>query len=200
VYPTPVIGMVGLIENRKFITPSAFQSAGDDIVLLGTNRGDINGSEYVSALHGICGADAPYFDIQEEKRLHECTLELIHAGLIRSAHDVSDGGIIVTLIESATCGVECTGFSVEVRNGMRMDHVLFGEEQSRIVVSAQRSKRETIMDVCTRHGVPAAVIGSVTNDATGHIQECVTIDLHAAKNIMSVAIGERMEEVVSAIL
>ncbi len=198
VYPTPVIGMVGLIENKKFITPSAFQSAGDDILLLGANRGDINGSEYVSVLHGVCGSDAPYFDIEDEKRLHACALELIHAGLIRSAHDVSDGGIIVTLIESAIYATEGIGFSVDVRNGMRMDHVLFGEEQSRIVISAGSSERAAVLDVCRKHGVPAAVIGSVTHDALGNIKECVTIDLSAAKNIMNDAIAGRMEEVVSA--
>jgi phosphoribosylformylglycinamidine synthase len=198
VYPTPVIGMVGLIEDKKFITPSAFQHAGDAIILLGTNRGDINGSEYVSVLHGICGSDAPHFSILVEQKLHACTLELIHEGLTRSAHDVSDGGIIVTLIEAATYGTGSLGFTVELKNGMRMDRVLFGEEQSRIVISADESKLGAIAEICRKHGVPSAQIGVVTNDAAGVVKECVTVDLNGAKAIMNNAITERMEEAVTA--
>ncbi len=198
VYPTPVIGMVGLIEDKRHITPSAFQAPGDDILLLGTNRGDLNGSEYVQVVHGICGADAPHFDIVVEKRLHECTLELIHAGLIRSAHDVADGGIIVALIEAANCGSGGMGFEVDVANGMRMDRVLFGEDQSRIVISSDPAKTAEIRAVCAKHEIPCGAIGRVTKGTAGVVKECVTVDLISAKKIMSDAIGERMEEVFSA--
>jgi phosphoribosylformylglycinamidine synthase len=133
-----------------------------------------------------------------EKRLHECALGLIHAGLLRSAHDVSDGGIIVALIESANCGVGGMGFEVELENDrLRMDYVLFGEEQSRIIISAEVSKRAEIMDVCLHHEIPCTVIGSVTRTASGIVRDGVTIDLIAAKKIMDDAIGERMEEVFS---
>jgi phosphoribosylformylglycinamidine synthase subunit PurL len=198
VYPTPVIGMVGLIEDKRHITPSAFQSEGDEILLLGANRGDLNGSEYAATIHGVCGSDAPHFDIAVEKKLHACTLELIHKGLVRSAHDVSDGGIIISLIEAAVCGAELLGFSVDLKNGMRMDRVLFGEEQSRIVISADRSKSGEIGEICRTHQVPCMNIGNVTRDARGEVKECVTVDLRAAKKIMDGAIDARMEEVVGA--
>ena len=104
IYPTPVIGMVGLIESESYITTSAFRNIGDDIILLGQLRGDLNGSEYLKEFYRMTGDNAPYFDIDEEKRLQDCCLELIHNGIVNSAHDVSEGGLAVALIESIIMG------------------------------------------------------------------------------------------------
>ena len=104
IYPTPVIGMVGLIESESHITTSAFRNIGDDIILLGKLRGDINGSEYLKEFYRMTGDNAPYFDIDEEKRLQDCCLELIHNGIVNSAHDISEGGLAVALIESIIMG------------------------------------------------------------------------------------------------
>ncbi|MGE5314540.1 MAG: phosphoribosylformylglycinamidine synthase subunit PurL [Acidobacteriota bacterium] len=196
VYPTPVIGMVGLIEDRAHITPSAFQDAGDAILLLGEQRGDLNGSEYLSAIHGVCGADAPWFDLAFEKRLQACLLELIHAGRVKSAHDAADGGLIVTLIESAICSGATRGFTVRLKSGLRMDRALFGEEQSRVVISADPSSLEEIAEICRRHGVPQSVLGTVTGTAQGVVEECVSIDLDAARAVIENEIGRRMDEAV----
>ncbi|HLP14728.1 MAG TPA: phosphoribosylformylglycinamidine synthase subunit PurL [Bacteroidota bacterium] len=200
VYPTPVIGMVGLIEDKKFITPSAFQAPGDAILLLGTNRGDLNGSEYLASVHGICGSDAPWFDMEAEKRVQACALELIHAGLIRSAHDVSDGGIIVTLIESAICGGGTKGFTVELGSaGQRKDRVIFGEDQSRIVMSAYGVNLSAISAICERHNVPFSQIGVVTDESVGVVKDCLRIDLNQARDVVENEIGRRMDEVITPV-
>jgi phosphoribosylformylglycinamidine synthase len=123
---------------------------------------------------------------------------LIHAGLIRSAHDASDGGIIVALIESALCGTAARGFSVDLTTDQRMDRVLFGEDQSRIVVSAEAGNIKAVEEICARYGVPCSVIGAVTQDVKGVVKDCVTLDLIAARSIMANEIGQRMEEVFSA--
>ena len=92
VFPTPTIGMLGIVEKEAHVTTSYFKNAGDAIYLLGTNRGDISGSEFLVQEYGKTMGDAPYFDLAFEVNLHQCTLELIQQGLVKSAHDIADGG------------------------------------------------------------------------------------------------------------
>ena len=138
VYPTPTIGMLGLIEDKKHITPATFQNSGDVIVLLGKMCGDINGSEYLNIIHKQSTGDAPYFDIAEEVNLQNCLLSMIHKGLVMSAHDVSEGGLLVSLLESAMYSNQTLGFEVQIEGRLRKDFLLYGEEQSRVVISSKR--------------------------------------------------------------
>ncbi|HWH64380.1 MAG TPA: AIR synthase-related protein, partial [Ginsengibacter sp.] len=136
VYPTPTIGMVGLLENADNKMTLDFKNEGDIIYLLGTSKNDINCSEY---LHKICGIEfspAPYFSLDEEFRLHEAVSNLIDKKIIESAHDVSEGGLFVTLAESAFN--RSLGFNVEQQNSsIRKDAFLFGEAQGRVVVTVK---------------------------------------------------------------
>lgn len=139
VYPTPTIGMVGLLEDIDLKMTLDFKNEGDVIYVLGNVTDDINCSEYLHKIRGIAHSPAPYFDLDEEFALQQKTTELIAKKLVRSAHDVSEGGLFVTLCESAfNCEL---GFSV-ITTGNRKDAWLFGEGQSRIVVTVELDKVE----------------------------------------------------------
>jgi phosphoribosylformylglycinamidine synthase II len=138
VYPTPTIGMVGLLENMENKMTLDFKNEGDVLYILGKVTSDINCSEYLHKIAGIEYSPAPHFDLDDEYRLQQKILELISKKLIRSAHDVSEGGLFVTLCESGFNRE--LGFSVITNNSCRKDAWLFGEGQSRILVSVELEK------------------------------------------------------------
>jgi phosphoribosylformylglycinamidine synthase len=166
IYPTPMLGMVGLIEQADQAMTQWFKAEGDDIILLGAVREDLGGSEYLKVIQAREQGSPPFLNIDAEKALHECILELIRGGLVQSAHDCSDGGLAVALAESAMSGPDRPlGAVVTLALGrFRKDAVLFGESQSRVVLSAKPAHRQAILNCARRAGVPVAVIGSVTGD------------------------------------
>jgi phosphoribosylformylglycinamidine synthase len=136
VYPTPTIGMVGLLDNVDAKMTMDFKKAGDQIYLIGQSRNDINSSEYLHKIHSVEFSPAPYFDLDEEFTL-QCTIEnLINNKLIVSAHDVSEGGVFVTLTESGFN--RNLGYSITTNQSIRKDAFLFGEAQSRVIVSVDQ--------------------------------------------------------------
>jgi len=166
IYPTPMLGMVGLIEDSDHTMTQWFKQEGDDIILLGSSREDLGGSEYLKVVHAREQGSPPYLNLDTEKALHDCLLSLIRSGLLQSAHDCSDGGLAVTLSESCISGPErAMGAMVRLMRGrLRKDAVLFGESQSRVVASAKPVHRQAILDHARRFGVPVEVIGTVTGD------------------------------------
>ncbi len=135
VFPTPTIGMVGLLENIKNKMTLDFKEEGDVIYLLGISNNDINSSQYLNKICEVEFSPAPYFDLDEEFVLQKQISELITKKLIQSAHDISEGGLFVTLCES---GFDRElGFTLETKEGLRKDACLFGEGQSRVVVSVK---------------------------------------------------------------
>ncbi|MCZ7555469.1 MAG: phosphoribosylformylglycinamidine synthase subunit PurL [Bacteroidia bacterium] len=162
VFPTPVIGMLGLIEHVDHITTSGFRTAGDAVILFGEAQNDINGSEYLASWHGIVGGDAPFLDLDQEKRLHAALLAAIRAGLLHSAHDVSDGGLAVCLAECCLTSPSKLGTVVSLPvNDLRKDALYFGESQSRAVVSCDSARVDELLALAAAHGVPAMSIGIV---------------------------------------
>jgi phosphoribosylformylglycinamidine synthase len=135
VYPTPTIGMVGVLENVNDKMTLNFKEAGDLIFLLGKSSDDIHSSEYLQKYHSIEFSPAPSFDLEEEYQLQQLTAKLIKLKLVESAHDVSEGGLFITLLESAMPGH--FGMDVRTNTGFRKDAYWFGEGQSRIVVSVK---------------------------------------------------------------
>lgn len=133
VYPTPTIGMVGVMDSLSQKMSLGFKHAGDTIYMLGVNTGDINCSEYLHHICGVTHSPAPHFDLEEEYSLQQTVSRLISEKLIRSAHDISEGGLFACLLESSMAGG--LGFSVSTGNDVRKDATLFGEGQSRVVVS-----------------------------------------------------------------
>jgi phosphoribosylformylglycinamidine synthase len=159
VYPTPTIGMVGLLENLENKMSLHFKNEGDVIYLLGENKEDFNCSEY---LHKICGVEyspAPYFNLDEEFRLHETVSSLIKNKIIFSAHDISEGGLFVTLIESGFLGE--LGFNVSQQSkAIRKDAYWFGEAQGRVVVTVSADKINEFEGLLK---IPFEKLGTVTS-------------------------------------
>lgn len=166
IYPTPMLGMVGLIEQADRTMTQWFKQDGDDVILLGSTREDLGGSEYLRVVHAREQGSPPFLSLETEKALHDCVLQLIREGLVQSAHDCSDGGVAVALAESCMSAQDRKlGAVVTLNVGrLRKDAVLFGESQSRVVLSAKPDHRQAILDAATRLGVPARVIGTVTGD------------------------------------
>jgi phosphoribosylformylglycinamidine synthase subunit PurL len=164
IYPTPILGVVGLLEDATLATRQSFAAEGDVICLLGTTADDIGGSEYLKTVHGRVAGRPPKLSLDAEKRLYAAVLEANHGSLIRSAHDISDGGLAVALAE---CGVMADGPIVGARvdlaaSGLPADTVLFSESPSRMIVTTRDAAR--IEAIAKSHGVPFAKIGTVGGD------------------------------------
>lgn len=164
IYPTPVVGMIGLIEDINSVVTMSFKHAGDSIILLGETRGHIGGSEYLAEVHNVVSGDAPPIDLTLEGRLQRVCLDMISRKLLHSAHDCSDGGLAVCLTESCIArDKDMIGAKVSFvgRNGIRDDFFLFGEDQSRIVVSCSPENEERVVSLARSYDVPAQRIGTV---------------------------------------
>jgi phosphoribosylformylglycinamidine synthase II len=159
VYPTPTIGMVGVLDSISNAMTLDFKHEGDSIYLLGTSRNDINGSEYLFKLHNVTHSPAPHFDLEEEARLQQLVASLISNKLIASAHDVTEGGLFATLAESAFPGN--LGFNIQTAGDIRKDAFLFGEAQSRVVVSVAAGQESAFEAAIGQH--PYSKLGTVTN-------------------------------------
>jgi phosphoribosylformylglycinamidine synthase II len=165
IYPTPVIGMVGLVHDLDHITTQGFKNEGDIIILLGETKAELGGSEFQYVIHGATEGRPPELDLAVEKRLQTAVLKAIQEGLVASAHDLSEGGLAVALAESCISGG--IGAEVSVESDLRKDFTLFSESQSRIVLSASPDKADALQHWIASQGVPYQVIGKVTgNDLT----------------------------------
>jgi len=160
VYPTPTIGMIGMLENKNHHTTLAFEEKGHMIFLIGKSRNDIASSEYLYSYHGIKQSPAPFFDLDEEFAIQQALLDLIARNLVQSAHDVSDGGLFIALLESAM--PRNLGFDITTDAEIRTDAFLFGESQGRIVVSVSPSRETHFIDYMVEHGIPFTALGHVT--------------------------------------
>lgn len=159
IYPTPVVGMVGLVHDTDHITTQGFKNEGDVIVLLGDTRGELGGSEFQAVVHGVTEGRPPVLDLQVEKQLLDAVLSAIQGGLVSSAHDLSEGGLAVALAESCISG--SIGAKIELDSSLRGDLALFSESQSRIVLSAAPQQAEHLLDHLASRGVPVQRIGVV---------------------------------------
>ncbi len=162
VYPTPVIGMVGLIDDVSHITRATFQHDGDSILLLGDMRGELGASEYLATIHGAVLGPPPRCDVDREKIVIDVLLEAIRSSAVSSAHDCSDGGLAVALAESCIANTESQrGADIDLSSWTDLPNraILFGESQGRIVVSS--SAPERVRAIAAAAGVPCAEIGRV---------------------------------------
>jgi phosphoribosylformylglycinamidine synthase subunit PurL len=158
VYPTPTIGMIGVLANIADKMTMNFKQAGDKIYLLGTSRNDIACSEYVHKLHQVEHSPTPHFDLEEEFAIQNKVIELIENKLIASAHDCAEGGLFVATLESAMASN--LGFSLKLNSSLRADAYLFGEAQSRIVVSVSAAQEQAFLAACS--GINVEALGEVT--------------------------------------
>ncbi len=162
VYPTPTIGMVGVLDNVADKMTMDFKQEDDEIYLVGTQRNDINSSEYLHKIHGVEFSPCPYFDLNEEFEVQHEVSKMIHKKLVNSAHDVSEGGLFVALIES--CFNRNLGFDVDAHaDDIRSDAYWFGEAQSRVVVTVSKENRNDFNMLLEKMEMTVTYLGKVTS-------------------------------------
>ncbi|TDF95538.1 phosphoribosylformylglycinamidine synthase subunit PurL [Paenibacillus piri] len=159
IYPTPVIGMVGLVHDLDHITTQSFKQEGDIILVLGETKAELGGSEFQYVLHGVTEGRPPQIDLDVEKKLLDTVLGAIQQGLVASAHDLSEGGLAVALAESCMSGR--IGANVDFSTGLRSDIALFSESQSRVLLSASPAKAAALKQWLEQQGVPYQELGQV---------------------------------------
>ncbi len=210
IYPTPTIGMLGLIEDISKVVSSDFKKEGDAIILLSAADNDnafdgLGGSEYLYARTGLVTGPAPETNLAKEAALVRALVEMADGGLLRSAHDVSEGGVAVTLAEC------CFGQSTERQLGAliesvatlcnprianaRLDATLFGERQGQVIVSADPAKVDALLLIASKHGIPATKLGRVMGDRLiiGDVIHESVAELHAVYSCaLAEALGEGM--------
>ena len=168
IYPTPVIGMVGVIDDISKIIRHAFNSAGDDIVLLGTNSGELGGSEYLYVTYKLVAGHPPSVDLEAERLLQQAVLKMNHEEVLNSAHDCSEGGLAAAIAECALGNGETPlGVSAEVDEDLAPIVSLFGESHGRIIASTSPENTERVLAIAALYDVPAKRIGTVTEMASG---------------------------------
>jgi phosphoribosylformylglycinamidine synthase subunit PurL len=161
--PTPTVGMVGLIEESKHITTQFFKQPGDVIVLIGEPGSELGATHYLKVVHGRKEGAPPQLDFAREKAAQEAVRALIRIGLVESAHDCSEGGVAVCLVEACLSGRQALGAEVDFGEiGLRPDALLFNEAQSRILISVRKHNASAALALLEWRGVPARRLGIVT--------------------------------------
>ena len=189
VFPTPVIGMLGILNDKKNKMTLDFKNPGDSIFMIGASVNDINSSEYLYSYLKIKNSPCPAFDIDTEISVHQIIKQLIRKQLIQSAHDISDGGLFITLAECAM--PRGLGFAIETDFDCRADAFLFGEAQSRVIVTVNYDKLDAFVDLIADSNIEFSNLGTVTDgpllideESFGHIND--------AKELYENAIGKIM--------
>jgi phosphoribosylformylglycinamidine synthase len=189
VFPTPTIGMLGIMQDKSHHMTLDFKYKGDLIYLIGESQDDLNSSEYLYNLLGIKNTPAPHFDLEEEFALHQFLKHMIQNNLINAAHDISDGGLWVTLAEMGMSSK--LGFDIETPLEFRKDAFLFGESQSRVVVTVPERDKDAFLDFVLENKVPAMLLGHVTKgrftidgEEFGSVDEVAEIYNNAIGNFM----------------
>lgn len=200
VYPTPIIGMVGVLEDVNKHCTMEFKKSGDLVVLLGENTDEIGGSVYLKEILNIVGGPAPRLNLDDELNVQKCCLKAIELGLVNSAHDVSDGGLAVALAECCIAGK--LGFEGEIEADIRPDVLLFGEGQSRIILSLSEENFEALNQLAKEMNVKLSVLGKVKPDIinvrirrNGSVAGEINVSLGKITEVSKNAIRRRVENV-----
>ncbi|MDA7579800.1 phosphoribosylformylglycinamidine synthase subunit PurL [Crocinitomicaceae bacterium] len=160
VFPTPTIGMIGLVEDKNKTMSLDFKSKGDLIFILGQSHNDISSSEYLVSYHGVKESPAPYFNLEEEYALHQVVKGLISNAHVNAVHDISDGGLFVTLTEMGM--PRGLGFDIVTDSEVREDAFLFGEGQGRVVVAVNEDQEDAFIEEMMGSGISFTLLGHVT--------------------------------------
>jgi phosphoribosylformylglycinamidine synthase subunit PurL len=202
IYPTPTVGMIGVLDNVEHFLSMAFKAAGDVIILFGRNTDELGGSEYLKVIHGLVAGDAPHVSLEGERRLHDLVLSLNEQRMLKSAHDTAEGGLAVALAECAMAGDDRWGAEIELHDDLPAAAVLFGEAQGRIIVSCRPEHADAIVSEAGNGGVPATVIGRVgERDGTFVIrtpgEAGIALPVASLHEVWSTAIPRLMERTAS---
>ena len=190
VFPTPTIGMIGVVEDKKYITTLGFKDKGDLIFMIGSNHDDVSSSQYLVNIHGVENSSAPHFDLEEEYANQKQVQMLIRKGVIKSAHDLSEGGLFIGLLEKAM--VHNLGFDITLPAEYRKDAVLFGEAASRIIVTVSEEQKDPFIDLMMLNGCAFDLLGHVTKGSLrvddenwGMVDDFKSIYDHSLGNLLS---------------
>ena len=165
IFPTPVIGMVGLIEDYDHRLAAGLRQEGDFVLLVGATRNELGGSEYAKVVHGIVAGPPPALDLAREKAVQAFVLAAAEAGLLRSAHDLAEGGLLVALAESCLLGgMGLRGPALKPEDGLRLDAAFFSESQSRFIISAASRAMPELQTLARRHRVEIQLLGMAGGD------------------------------------
>jgi len=189
VFPTPTIGMLGIVEDKSHITSLSFNSENDLIFLIGSSKNDISCSEYLTSFHNIKESSTPEFCLDTEFKLQSAIKNLIRKNLIESAHDVSDGGLFICLIES--CIEKKFGFQISGEKTIRDDAFLFGESPSRVIVSVSKLKENNFVKYLESEKVDFRLIGSVTSSEISY-NDISFGDIKDYKNLYENSLSDKM--------
>jgi phosphoribosylformylglycinamidine synthase len=193
IYPTPTIAMVGLLSRVERHTTPWFKTAGDQIVLLGRTREELGGSEYLKIVHGLVKGTPPWIDLRLERAVQQACINAIEKRIVRSAHDVSDGGLAVALAECCISGPDKPlGARIELREMMRADALLFGESQSRIVVSVRENDLARLRQIAAEEGAPLQVLGEVGGSRLS-IQALVQLPVEEMRSLWAHSLERRIK-------
>jgi len=191
VFPTPTIGMIGMVPDKNKIMTLDFKQKGDLIFLIGDYTEDIASSEYLATYHGVKASPAPYFDLDKEFQMHQAIKGLIAEGLVNAVHDIADGGLYVALVEmSMPRGL---GFDIVSDADIRLDAFLFGEGQGRAVVSVTEEQEEAFVEFMVASGVNMTLLGHVTKGKLQIDEEHYGF-ITEAKAIFDNALGAHLEK------
>ncbi len=182
VYPTPVLGLVGIVEDASKAVSPGFKNEGDAVVLLGENKEELGGSEYLKCLFNLEKGLPPQVNLREEKNVQELCLEAISLGILESAHDVSEGGLAVCLAECSFLSPKKIGINLDLKDRIRRDALLFGETQSRIVVTVKKKNLQKLHDLAAKRKMKAEFLGE-----TGG--ERITIS-HLEQKVIDIAVDK----------
>lgn len=193
IYPTPTIAMAGILSNVERHATPWFKSPGDVVVLLGRSREELGGSEYLKVIHGLVKGTPPWIDLRLERAVQQSCIKAIEKGILCSAHDVSEGGLAVALAESCVGGpARPLGAMIELREGMRADALLFGESQSRIVVSVKERDLGRLKEIADHEGAPIQVLGEVGGSRLV-IQPMVQLPVDEIREIWSGSLASKLQ-------
>ncbi len=193
IFPTPVIGMLGLIEDveNHTMTPQ-FKNEGDVIYYLGADRKGLGGSEYIKTVHGLTTGDAPQLDLELEVKLQQAVLNLIHNKTVNAAHDVSDGGLSITLAEMAIHSGMGADVSLDKLSG-ELYEILFSEAQSGIVVTVSKERVADLEKTMSESGIPFHVLGTVSGDSLT-INQSINVSVAQLSQVYESVIPKAMEQ------
>ncbi len=193
VYPTPVVGMIGLVEDLKHITTMGFKEEKDLIVLLGENKVELGVSEYLKVIHKLVKGNTPELNLEKEKRIQDACLEMIKAQIVKSAHDCSEGGIAVALAECCVSSPDLLGARIRLDQKIRADALLFGESQSRIIVTVSENNSAEMESIARDYKVPFSVIGQVDGHRL-NVEGMIDLPVEKLTDVYECAIQRIMEK------
>jgi phosphoribosylformylglycinamidine synthase subunit PurL len=194
VYPTPVIGMLGVIDNIRYVTTQWFKDEGDVIVLLGKCKEELGGSEYLKVIHNKIQGNPPELDLDYEQKVQQVCLEAIYSNIVKSAHDCSEGGMAVALAECCISSSDRQmGAEIVLNSKIRTDALLFGESQSRIVISLNKENLPQLMKIASKYEVDCSVIGEVKGERL-RINNWIDLPLRQVREVLDSSLQKIMEQ------